>query len=83
MTARVKGVAIGEPWRPAVDLATARKAWPKAGTEYGNATMGWCALPTCQGRIVRSDPFVVTLAGDLFHCRCWQQVRCRDLSKTG
>lgn len=80
MTARVKGVAIGEPWRPAVDLATARKAWPKLGTEFGDARMGYCALPTCQGVIVRAAPFVETLAGDLFHSGCWQQVRCRDLS---
>jgi len=66
--------------RPRVDLAIAEKNRPKRGTPFGDEKVGECALPSCLGRIARADNFVVTLAGTLYHRKCWCNVRCRKLS---
>lgn len=67
--------------RPSVDQSVADRSRPKRGTPHGDAFMGNCALPSCQGRIVRADAFIVTQAKDLYHTGCWAQVKCRDLSR--
>lgn len=65
--------------RPHVDLKTADAARRKyrAGTENGDATMGNCAWPDCGARIQRSDNFVETMTGKLYHTACWPKVRIR------
>ena len=67
--------------RPRVDLKVADDARKKyrEGTENGDATIGTCRLPTCCGTIRRCDPFVVTLAGAVYHTRCWPQVMIRRI----
>jgi hypothetical protein len=67
--------------RPRVDLKVAEDARRKyrEGTEYGDATMGTCGLPTCQLTIRRCDPFVVTQAGALYHTACWPQVMVKRI----
>lgn len=67
--------------RPRVDHKVADEARRKyrPGTENGDASIGVCALPSCQARVARSDNFIVTLAGHVYHTRCWPQVMIKRI----
>jgi hypothetical protein len=58
--------------RPRVDLKKAESARPRRGTEFGDATIGTCEHQACHESIARWESFVATLAGSVYHRRCWE-----------
>lgn len=65
--------------RPKTDLATAEKARPKRGTEFGDASVGNCGFPSCGERVARWESFIVTAADVMMHRACWERVKVRRI----